>query len=334
MSEPTEPKKPTFLGMLLRGELGLPKPRLPKDKSLPQNTLAPCPQEKWTHDGEPDSASICRIYRGTKAKEFAGVNYIGNAGSTWSAEQLCDAHNASLAPCPIKDEGEETELLPDAKIIELAERMCLPGHKCDHLSASEVMEVAEWILGLPEASPATTGKGTMELHRRIEIDFPGQVYGCRPRLLFRGEDGEISEAREATVEEYFAWQTLHQTKWIPVSERLPEVCKAVIGYAERWVDSEYNEMGMRECFRNDDCWQSAAWNNTQDCWDAEQGEPDCWSPFPEAPSEGRVTDEQGGLPVTPNSPPDGTNDAHWIEPGEVPSPALPLPLSEETKKDL
>lgn len=75
--------------------------------------------------------------------------------------------------------------------------------------------------------------------------------------------------------------------WLPVSERLPEVCKPVIGYSDRWVD-EYNEMGMRECFRNDDEWQSASWNNYQDCWDVEVGAPDCWMSYPAAPTSTQV----------------------------------------------
>lgn len=73
------------------------------------------------------------------------------------------------------------------------------------------------------------------------------------------------------------------TKWTPATERLPEVCTPVIGYADRWVDAEYNELGMRECFHNDDYWQSAAWNNYQDCWDVEQGAPDYWRPYPAIP---------------------------------------------------
>lgn len=93
------------------------------------------------------------------------------------------------------------------------------------------------------------------------------------------------------------------SNWIPVSERLPEVCKPVIGYADRWVDVEYNEMGMRECFRSDDYWQSAAWNNYQDCWDVEQGAPEYWLPFPDAPTVGRGNDKQGPHPLSPKSPP-------------------------------
>lgn len=73
--------------------------------------------------------------------------------------------------------------------------------------------------------------------------------------------------------------------WIPTTKRLPEVCKPVIGYADKWVDSEYNEMGMRECFRSDEEWQSANWNNYQDCWDVEVGPPDYWMPYPGTPSD-------------------------------------------------
>ncbi len=71
--------------------------------------------------------------------------------------------------------------------------------------------------------------------------------------------------------------------WIPTSERLPEVCKPVIGYAATWIDDDYNPIGVRECFRNDDEWQSAAWNNYQDCYDIEVGAPDFWMPYPDPP---------------------------------------------------
>jgi hypothetical protein len=81
-----------------------------------------------------------------------------------------------------------------------------------------------------------------------------------------------------------------ELKWFPTAERLPEVCQPVIGYADRWVDSEYNEMGMRECFRNDDYWLSAAWNNYQDCWDAAMGAPEYWTPYPEVPLSANLQD--------------------------------------------
>lgn len=71
--------------------------------------------------------------------------------------------------------------------------------------------------------------------------------------------------------------------WVPATERLPEVCVSVIGYADRWVDPDFNESGMRDCFRGDDEWTSAAWNNYQDCWDSEPGAPDYWMPWPPAP---------------------------------------------------
>src|SRR5712671_917890 len=69
------------------------------------------------------------------------------------------------------------------------------------------------------------------------------------------------------------WRRDTKMNWIPTTERLPEVYKPVIGFADRWVHQDYNEMGMRECFRNDDEWQSAAWNNYQDCYYIEVGPP-------------------------------------------------------------
>ncbi len=41
-----------------------------------------------------------------------------------------------------------TPMEPDARIIELAERMLAPGSKCAALSMSEVHEVAHYILGI------------------------------------------------------------------------------------------------------------------------------------------------------------------------------------------
>lgn len=58
-------------------------------------------------------------------------------------------------------------------------------------------------------APADDVKNVLQKFNRIEIDFPGQVYGDKPRLVFRKVDGTISSCREATAVEYFRWQQLH-----------------------------------------------------------------------------------------------------------------------------
>lgn len=68
----------------------------------------------------------------------------------------------------------------------------------------------------------------------------------------------------------------------PTTEKLPEEGLTVIGYADRWVDSDYNPKGMRECFRtNGNVWLSAAWNNSYESWDVEFGAPDFWQDWPD-----------------------------------------------------
>lgn len=86
---------------------------------------------------------------------------------------------------------------------------------------------------------------------------------------------------------------------IPTSERLPKECVPVIGYAKRWEHADFNEKGMRECFLNGDgVWLSAAWDNDQDCWDTEEGEPDYWQYYPNRPKSafptGQIHEKCGG----------------------------------------
>jgi hypothetical protein len=74
-------------------------------------------------------------------------------------------------------------------------------------------------------------------------------------------------------------------RWVKAEEDLPPECTIVWGYSLKWVDEDYNPEGVRECFYNDNLWNSAKWCNEQDAWDNDETNPTHWMRLPEPPTE-------------------------------------------------
>lgn len=68
---------------------------------------------------------------------------------------------------------------------------------------------------------------------------------------------------------------------IPVDEDTPEMGVPVIGYHPNWADPDFNDRGLRECFRFGDGkqWHSAKWFDEQDCYITAEGAPTHWAPM-------------------------------------------------------
>lgn len=64
----------------------------------------------------------------------------------------------------------------------------------------------------------------------------------------------------------------------------PKLGAPVIGYSPYWVDPDFNQKGVRHCFRYGDgtTWMSAEWLDEQDCYETIGSEaPTIWWHFPE-----------------------------------------------------
>lgn len=135
----------------------------PSPATPPQNTLAPCPQEwKLTLlEGQ----FVVNLGEGNAPVWF---NRHGNENRK-QLEALISAHNASRAPCPIKDEGEALRKLCDA--VGEYRRKLRPGlHLRDeYQDLADAHDVAKAALGKPEASTATTGTGPMEFSNLLNL---------------------------------------------------------------------------------------------------------------------------------------------------------------------
>jgi len=67
----------------------------------------------------------------------------------------------------------------------------------------------------------------------------------------------------------------------------PEIGKPVLGHHRDWIDPDFCEDGIRECFTFGDGteWQSARWDGYSDQWIVEDGAPELWHPRPQPPQE-------------------------------------------------
>lgn len=130
------------------------------------------------------------------------------------------------------------------------------------------------------------------LHLEAEISWYRDAFAEIKRLHDQEKTSADVWRQQAKqyCDEAYELRLRYGALWIPASERLPEAGKPVIGYADRWVDAEYNEIGMRECFWNEDGWLSSKWNNYQDYWGVEVGPPDYWKPFPSVPTNDVLTE--------------------------------------------
>ena len=76
------------------------------------------------------------------------------------------------------------------------------------------------------------------------------------------------------------------TTWRPI-ETLDLGGDAVLLYAEKWIDEDFNPKGIREGFRNgsdDGPIYSAKWNDCHECWETDVShEATHWMPRPESP---------------------------------------------------
>lgn len=102
------------------------------------------------------------------------------------AREAWNPRTPSLAPCPIKDEGEETKVWAE-KVAKKIGR----AYNSDWWRAYEILRACSSGLEKPEASPATTGKGPMELSGLLyEIEQRAEIAKIidGPALLVRSAD--------------------------------------------------------------------------------------------------------------------------------------------------
>lgn len=91
-------------------------------------------------------------------------------------------------------------------------------------------------------------------------------------------------------------QQMPATGMIPACEQLPEMSTPVIGFSPDWIDADFNERGLRECFTYGDpanpSWHSARWLDEQDCYMTGEDAPTHW--FPMVPHSGAQQGEAIG----------------------------------------
>lgn len=68
--------------------------------------------------------------------------------------------------------------------------------------------------------------------------------------------------------------------WIKVTpDNLPRKGISVLGASKKWIDSDFNPLGIRECFitTNKGKWCSARWNDNFDNYEADyESAPEYW----------------------------------------------------------
>ena len=86
-------------------------------------------------------------------------------------------------------------------------------------------------------------------------DFPGRAE------LKRKEGADV-------VPLYTAPPAAVPEGWTNTDDALPEMGVPCIGQNDDWIDGQFNEHGVRECFTYDDGeqWQTAKWCNYHDCY--------------------------------------------------------------------
>jgi hypothetical protein len=116
----------------------------------------------------------------------------------------------------------------------------------------------------------------------------------------RQENGEIvayHPVEITPVENISEALTGEQERWISVEERLPENGVAVSGYNKKWIDEDYNPLGIREsvCYGQPSLpvWQSAKWCGLHDEWHNDtETIPTHWQPLPTPPLSNPVEPKQ------------------------------------------
>lgn len=73
----------------------------------------------------------------------------------------------------------------------------------------------------------------------------------------------------------------------------PEMGRQVIGFHPEWIDADFNQRGIRECFRTGDGteWINATWVDHQDCYREGYEAPLLWCEYPLSPTPDASTDE-------------------------------------------
>lgn len=105
-----------------------------------------------------------------------------------------------------------------------------------------------------------------------------------------GNEVEFADAIDAikagldeALREYVGAQQAPAPGMIPVCEQLPEMGTPVIGFSPDWIDADFNERGLRECFTYGDpanpSWHSARWLDEQDCYMTGEDAPTHWFPM-------------------------------------------------------
>ncbi len=68
----------------------------------------------------------------------------------------------------------------------------------------------------------------------------------------------------------FKPEPINSNVWVKIENDLPPLGTMVDGYNKNWINEDFNQEGIRECFLADEgYWTSAEWDNEQDCWDAD-----------------------------------------------------------------
>lgn len=147
-----------YYGYYVKGVGGHPVTEIKNDPEFsPHNTLAPCPFCGAIPVRARDTGVDIDCLRHPAADCI--LSYVFFSRDRWNTR----------APCPIKDEGEEAGLI---KLTERQEQLIKEwaadsphGELFGNAEARDVNlhTFARQILGKPEPSPATTGKGPMEL---------------------------------------------------------------------------------------------------------------------------------------------------------------------------
>lgn len=269
----------------------------------PQNTLAPCP----------------RIYTRCPACNNSTLTiYEGHLLCTWigcpDPTLIHTGKPKAAAPCPIKDEGEETAKLgiPEAledraqavlqKALSLlqaaeddaltcverpTEASAIHTHnavqavtsvlKCIALGTPPVTQIQE----KPDASPATTGKGPMDGIGLIAAERQRQLY--EEQWTPAHDDYEHDNGDLALAGACYAKLTKVLIQGVIPFE---DISNALCDTDWPWGDSSFKP-------------SVDPIRNLEKAGALIAAEIDRL--LRKAPSEGRVTDEHGGLPVTPNS---------------------------------
>lgn len=108
---------------------------------------------------------------------------------------------------------------------------------------------------------------------------------------------------------------------IPVCEQLPEMGTPVIGFNPDWIDPDFNDRGLRECFTYGDAdapggeWHTAKWVDSADQYETTDDKPTHWLPMVTAPQPAQVPEGWKLVPIEPTD--EMVRKSNWSGNGDV-----------------